>query len=60
MFAPSWLRPLQRRGLPRGAIHRAPILRRARTCLEVMEDRSVPAAFTVGPGDVAGLIAAIQ
>jgi hypothetical protein len=32
---------------------------RTKLLLEALEDRTAPAIFTVGPGDVAGLIAAI-
>ena len=37
-----------------------PRWRFAPPCLEVLEGRTAPAVFNVGPGDVAGLIAAIN
>jgi hypothetical protein len=59
MFASSWLRQLQRRWFPRRPMPRT-LVRRVRPCLEVLEDRTLPAVFNVGAGDVAGLIADIN
>jgi hypothetical protein len=59
MFASSWLCQLQRRWFPRRVIRRVPV-RRVRPWLEVLEDRTVPAVFNVGAGDVAALIADIN
>src|SRR5262249_61282510 len=60
MFAPPWLRTLLRRwSLPR-PIRLPPLRRRVRLHLEGLEERSVPAVFNVGAGDVATLIADIN
>jgi hypothetical protein len=55
MAARSWLHTLFARKV-------RPITARPRVrlCLEVLEDRTAPAVFNVGAGDVAGLIAAIN
>jgi hypothetical protein len=60
MFALPSVRQLQRRCFPRRAIRQAPVRRRVRPCLEVLEDRTVPANFYVGLGDTATLIADIN
>ncbi len=60
MYALPWLRQLQRHWSPRRVIRPAPVRRRAWPCLEVLEDRTVPANFNVGAGDVATWIATIN
>jgi hypothetical protein len=60
MYALPWFRQLQRRWSPRRVIRPVPVRRRVRPSLEILEDRTVPANFTVGPGDTATLIADIN
>src|SRR5262249_8961081 len=59
MIASPWVRPFRHRWFPRRAERRV-LVRRVRPCFEVLEDRTVPAVFSVGAGDVNGLINAIN
>jgi hypothetical protein len=54
MYALAWIRQLQRRLSPPRAVRRVPVRRRVRHCLEILEDRIVPAIFNVAAGDVYG------
>ncbi|HZV03446.1 MAG TPA: hypothetical protein VE999_00010 [Gemmataceae bacterium] len=60
MSALLWFRQLQRRWFPRRVIRPMPARPRVRPLLEVLEDRTVPAVFIVGAGDVHTLIADIN
>jgi hypothetical protein len=60
MYALPWFRQLQRRLSPHRAVRRVPVRRHVRHCLEILEDRSVPADFNVAAGDVNGLIASVD
>jgi hypothetical protein len=59
MFAHLWLRSHSRHLFRRFVCRRAP-KRHVRPWLETLEDRTAPAVFNVGPGDVATLIADIN
>jgi hypothetical protein len=60
MFVSKWLRSFSHRYFNCRTMRRAPVRRRVRPWLEVLEDRTAPAVFNVGPGDVATLIADIN
>jgi hypothetical protein len=56
MFVSLWLASLHRRLFGRRATRQAPVHRRIRPSLEALEDRTVPASFTVAAGDVAARV----